>query len=127
MSKYRFDDLAAHLQDEYGEDLRWVANYDSDSYEYEFHHIRDDLDRDLKTHQLDRVIHRSLAVYNKRHAEEVYFHLGDADSLVVDYEKGTAFHLFLDDTRGVTVMLEPDVDVSLTQFDHEWRAKVSVK
>ena len=121
MAKRRFEALADHLRDRYGEDLRWVADFDAGSYEYRFHHVRRDLKNDLKDRQLDYLIHRSLAVYNRRHAEEVYFHLGSADSLVVDYERGTAVHLFLDDRRGVVVMLEPTVPVTLPDFVEEWR------
>ncbi|MDX1746444.1 MAG: hypothetical protein R3324_10945 [Halobacteriales archaeon] len=124
MPKFRFDGLVAFLRDRYGEDLRWVANYNSESYSYRFHHVRTDLQNDLKGNQLDYVIHRSLAVYNKRHAEEVYFHLGESNYLTVAYEQGTAFHVFLDDKRGVTIMLEPDVQVTIPDAIEEYRAHV---
>ena len=124
MPKYRFEPLVDHLRDRYGDDLRWVANYNARSYDYRFHHVRGDLKGDLKGIQLDHVIHRSLAVYNKRHAEEVYVHLGEADSLVVRYERGTAVHVFLDDRRGVTVMVEPTVEVALPAFTDDCRARV---
>ncbi|WP_435333244.1 hypothetical protein [Haloarchaeobius sp. TZWWS8] len=116
MKKFRFDRLVDDLRTQYGDDLRWVANYNSETYEYRVRYVRPDLETELKDNQLDYVIHRSLAVYNKRHAEEVYFHLGEADSLVVQYERGTAYHVFLDDTRGITIMFEPDVSVTLPSF-----------
>ncbi|WP_137285384.1 hypothetical protein [Halorussus salinisoli] len=116
MAKFDFDDLVSFLREQYGEDLRWVVNYNSKSYDYRFHHVRKDLEGDLKGIQLDYVIHRSLAVYNKRHAEGVYFHLGESDYLIVNYERGKAIHLFLDDKRGVTIMLEPDVAATLPDF-----------
>ncbi|MDX1746631.1 MAG: hypothetical protein R3324_11890 [Halobacteriales archaeon] len=122
MPKPRLEALVEFLLDRYGEDLRWVATYDTASFDYRFHHIRTDVKDDLKGRQLDHVIHRSLAVYNKRHAEEVYFHLGESDYLIVDYELGTAFHLFLDDRRGVTVMLEPDTELTLPTFVDECRS-----
>ena len=127
MAKYDFDDLVSFLRERYGEDLRWIANYNSESYDYEFQHIRNDLKNDLKGNQLDYVIHRSLAVYNKRHTEEVYFHLGESDYLIVNYERGKAFHVFLDDKRGVTIMIEPDVSVSLPEFVDDCRDRIEPK
>jgi hypothetical protein len=124
MKKFQFDGLVAFLRDRHGEDLRWVANYNSETYDYRFHHVREDVRNELRGNQLDYVVHRSLAVYNKRHAEEVYFHLGEADHLVVDYERGTAYHLFLDDVRGVTIVLEPDVSVALSEFVGACRARI---
>lgn len=124
MAKFDFRGLVEFLREQYGEDLRWVANYNSKTYDYRFHHTRDDIKNDLKGNQLDYVIHRSLAVYNKRHAEDVYFHLGESDHLIVNYERGTAFHLFLDDVRGVTVMLEPSVSITVPEAIEEWRNHV---
>lgn len=40
----------------------------------------------------------------------------------MDYERGTAFQVFLDDDRGVTVMIEPDVSVTLSETIDEWRS-----
>lgn len=125
MAKFSFDGLVDFLQNAFGEDLRWVANYNSETYDYTFRYIREDLESELKGGELDYVIHRSLAVYNKRHAEEVYFHLGEADHLSVTYDRGTAFHVFLDDKRGVTIMLEPDVPVTLPDFVEECRAEIT--
>lgn len=124
MPKFKFDKLVQYLRDQYGQDLRWIANYNSETFDYRFHHIRKDLKNDLKGNQLDYVIHRSLAVYNKRHAEEIYFHLGESDYLIVNYERGTAYHLFLDDKRGVTIMLEPDVSVTLPDVIDDCRAHI---
>ncbi len=121
MPKFAYEALVRFLRDRHGRDLRWVANYNSKTYDYRFHHIREDLETELSEHQLDYVVHRSLAVYNKRHAEEVYFHLGASDYLIVSYERGTAVHLFLDDVRGVTIMLEPDVSVTLPDVIDECR------
>jgi hypothetical protein len=125
MRKFQFDGLVDALTEQYGADLRWVANYNSKTYNYRFHHVRDGLKNELTGNQLDYVVHRSLAVYNRQHAEDVYFHLGDSDYLVVDYERGTAFHLFLDDVRGVTVVLEPDVSVTLPDTIADWRDHIS--
>ena len=124
MKKYSLDRLVAFLEERYGDDLRWVANYNSRTYEYRFHHIRDDLTTEFTGNQLDFLVHRSLAVYNKRHAEEVYFNLGEADSLVVDYEHGTALHVFLDDRRGVTIVVEPAVSVTLPDLVDECREHI---
>ena len=118
------DELVVFLRDRYGDDLRWVANYNSQTYDYRIHHVRDDLTTELTGNQLDYVIHRSLAVFNKRHSEEVYFHLGESDYLVVHYERGTALHVFLDDERGVTVMLEPEVPFTLPDLVSDCRAHI---
>lgn len=124
MPNYEFDSLLSYLRAEYGADLRWVANYDSQRYNYKVRHVRKDLEGELKGAQLDHVIHRSLAVYNKRHAEGIYFHLGESDHLTVHYERGTAIHVFLDDHRGVTIMLEPDVSVTLPEFVEDCRERL---
>ncbi|WP_440988329.1 hypothetical protein [Haloarchaeobius baliensis] len=126
MQKYSLDRLVPFLENRYGDDLRWVANYNSRTYEYRFHHVRDDLTTEFTGNQLDYLVHRSLAVYNKRHAEEVYFNLGAADSLVVDYEHGTALHVFLDDRRGVTIVVEPTVSVTVPDLVDECREHIDV-
>lgn len=126
MPKFDIGGLVDFLRDGYGEDLRWVANYNSKTYDYHIHHVRKDLKNELKGIQLDHLVHRSLAVYNKRHAENVYFHLGESDYLIVDYERGTAFHLFLDKHRGVTIMLEPHVSVTLPDVIDDWRSKIKL-
>lgn len=120
------DDFVAlddFLTAEFGDDLRWFAAFDAKSYDYDFFHVREDLRRDLKSHQLDYIIHRSLASFSKRNAEDVYFHLGDADYLVAGYESGTAYHVYLDDRRGLVVMLEPDTAVTLPKFVDTIREK----
>lgn len=124
MQKFSFDRLIPFLENRYGDELRWVANYNSRTYEYRFHHIRDDLTTEFTGNQLDYLVHRSLAVYNKRHAEEVYFNLGEADSLVVDYENGTALHVFLDDRRGVTIVVEPTVSVTVPDLVDDCREHI---
>lgn len=124
MKRYDFEPLVDHLVTTHGDDLRWVANYNSQSFSYEFQFIRNDLKTELTGNQLDYVIHRSLAVYNKRHTEEVYFHLGDAHQLTVNYDKGTAVHVFLDDVRGVTIMVEPDLSLVFPDFVEECRDRI---
>jgi len=109
MPKPRYDNLVTSLRDEFGDGLRWVASFDSDAYSYDVRHIRDDLKSDLSGLDLDTVIHRSMAVFNRDHVEDVYFHLGDATALLVRHEKATAVHLYLSRNRGVVVKLEPDV------------------
>ncbi|WP_435101777.1 hypothetical protein [Halarchaeum sp. P4] len=123
MWKEEFATLDDYLSDEYGDDLRWFAAFDAKSYDYDVYHVRKDLQQDLKGNQLDYVIHRSLASFSKQNAEGVYFHLGDADHLVAGYERGSAHHVFLDDRRGLVVMLEPDTDVTLPEFPKTVREK----
>lgn len=125
MPKFKLDGLVPYLRKEYGEGLRWVPNYNSETYSYNVHHVRDDARKELQGNQPDYVIHRSLAEYNKRHTEEVYFHLGESNYLVADYERGTAFHGFADDVRGVTTTLEPDIQIRLPTLDETCRGKVA--
>ncbi|MEA5386272.1 hypothetical protein VB773_09495 [Haloarculaceae archaeon H-GB2-1] len=80
MAKPRYDDLKSFLADRFGDSLRWVASFDSDSYTYNVRWIRDDLKTDLSNFDFDTIVHRSMAVFNRRHVEDVYFHLGDANS-----------------------------------------------
>lgn len=120
----RFDPLRDHLRETLGEDLRWLASFDAESYDYDFHHVREDLETDLTDRQLDYVVHRSLAVFNKRHVDGIYFNLGESSSLVADYERGRAVHGFLDDRRGFVVTVEPDRDVSLPGFVEECREQL---
>jgi hypothetical protein len=124
MPKFDIGPLVTVLRDRYGDELRWVANYNSDTYAYRVYHVRADLENELTGNQLDYLIHRSLAVFNKRHSEEVYFHLGESEYLLVHYERGTALHVFLDETRGVTIMLEPDVSLTLPNAVEEFRSHV---
>lgn len=126
MQKYDLSGLTSFLRDEYGSDLRWVANYNSKNYDYDIQFVKASLKNELKGNQLDYIIHRSLAVYNKRHTEEVYFHLGESNYLITDYERGTAFHIFLDDTRGVTIMLEPNIPVTLPAFVETCQEKIAL-
>jgi hypothetical protein len=116
MQKYDFTDLLAFLKESFGEDLRWVANFRADTTQYKFQFVRDDLTDDLRSRDLDNVIHRSLAVFNRRHVDRVYPHLGTSRYVLAEYERGLALHLYLDDARGVAVVLEPDAEVDLPGF-----------
>ncbi|WP_135852085.1 hypothetical protein [Halorussus salinus] len=116
MPKPRYDSLVTYLRDELGDGLRWVASFDSDDYSYDVRYIREDLKADLSGLDLDTIIHRSIAVFNRDHVEDVYFHLGDAKALLVRHEKATAVHLYLSRNRGVVVKLEPDVSFQYPDF-----------
>ena len=111
--------LVAHLLDEHDDGLRWVARFDSDSYSYNVEYIRDDLTTELSTHDLDVVIHRTVALFNRPYVEEVYTHLGDAQALVLQHERATAVHLYLSDREGLVIKLRAGIDVTLPQFVDE--------
>jgi hypothetical protein len=113
MSDWNFDALVEYVREEFGDDLRWVASFDSDRFTYQVRYIRDDLRTDLSDLELQTIIHRSMAVFNRDHVEDVYFHLGEARSLVVDHENATAFHLYLDDHRGVVVKVEAGASITV--------------
>ena len=116
MPKPRYDRFTADLEDALGDRLRWVASFDSDDYSYEVRYIRKDLKNDLSSLDLDTIIHRSLAVFNRQHVEDVYFHLGDAEALLVRHERATALHFYLSRNRGVVVKLEPDASFEFPDF-----------
>lgn len=120
MAKPRYDALADHLREQYGDHLRWVATFDSDRFTYRVRSIRDDLRTDLSEHQLDTIIHRSMALFDRDRMDDVYFHLGEVEALLVQHEAAMAVHIYLDDSTGVVVKIERDAEVRMpTQVD-EW-------
>lgn len=54
----------------------------------------------------------------------MYVHLGESDCRIVNYERGTAHHLFGNEEEGVTIMLEADVAVTLPDTIDDWRAQL---
>ena len=116
MAKPDYDALISFLEERYGDALRWVASFDSDRIEYTVRYIRDDLKTDLSGLDFDTIVHRSMVVFNRRHVEDVYFHLGDARSLVAEYDDAMAVHLYLDDPRGVVIKIENGAEVSMPAF-----------
>ncbi|WP_135826380.1 hypothetical protein [Halorussus ruber] len=116
MPKPRYDELTADLEAKFGDRLRWVASFDSDDYSYDVRYIRSDLKSELSGLELDTIIHRSLAVFNREHVEDVYFHLGEAKALLLRHEGATALHLYLSRNRGVVVKLEPDASFQYPDF-----------
>lgn len=116
MPKWNFRALVSHLESEYGDDLRWVASFDSDAITYKVRYVRDDLKTDLSDQELQVIIHRSMALFNRRHVEDAYFHLDDARALLVEYEGATAVHLYLNESRGVVVKLAEGTEVSMPSF-----------
>jgi hypothetical protein len=111
-----FDTLVTYLRDRFGEDLRWVASSDAETYRYRVRYIRPDLKTELSTHELDVVIHRSMGLFRRPYVEEVYTHLGPARSLVIEHERATAVHLYLSDTEGVIVKIAAGNEVALPSF-----------
>jgi hypothetical protein len=111
--------LVAHLLDRHGDGLRWLACFDSERYSYNVEYIRDDLTTELSTHDLDVVIHRTVALFNRPYVEEVYTHLGDAQCLVLQHERATAVHVYLSDREGLVIKLRAGIDVTLPEFVDE--------
>jgi len=116
MAKPDYDALVSFLTDRFGESLRWVASFDSRRFSYDVRYIRDDLKTELSGLDFDTIVHRSMAVFNRRHVEDVYFHLGDAESLLVEHEEAMAVHLYLDDRRGVVVKIGTGAEVTMPAF-----------
>jgi hypothetical protein len=118
------DSLVEWLQERYGDSLRWVASFDSDRFTYKVRYVREDLKTDLTEHQLDVLIHRSMAVYNRRHLEDVYNHLGTARSLVVEHDRAMAVHIYFDGSKGVVVKLSKDASVTTPSFTEDAMAEL---
>jgi hypothetical protein len=116
MAKPDYDALISFLEERYGDSLRWVASFDSERIDYTVRYIRDDLKTELSGLDFDTIVHRSMVVFNRRHVEDVYFHLGDARTLVAEYDDATAVHLYLDDRRGVVIKIESGAEVSIPAF-----------
>lgn len=116
MTQPAYDAFLDWLRDRFGDDLRWMASFNSETFDYEVRYVREDLKTDLSSLQLEYVIHRSMAVYNRDHLGDVYRHLGDAQSLVVQHERAMAVHLYFDDARGVVVKVSTDATVTTPTF-----------
>ncbi|WP_435348760.1 hypothetical protein [Haloarchaeobius sp. HRN-SO-5] len=116
MAKPNYEALVSFLHDRFGDSLRWVAAFDHEAFSYHVHYIRKGLESELSEQELDVVIHRSMTVFNKDHVEDVYSHLGEARSLVVEHERAMAIHLYLDDRNGVVVKVERGEEVTLPEF-----------
>lgn len=113
MPRRDYEALVAYLRDRFGDDLRWVASFDSARFDYTVRYVREDLKTDLTDSDLDTVVHRSMAVFDRAHVERPYAHLGDVRSLVVDHERATAVHLYLEERRGVVVKVQAGRSVTL--------------
>jgi hypothetical protein len=111
-----YDRLVDYLQDRFGDDLRWVASFDAKRYNYRMRYIRPDLKTELSNHEFDTVVHRSMALFRRPAVEEVYAHLGDAEALVIEYERATAFHLYLSDTEGVIIKIKAGHEIAVPSF-----------
>jgi hypothetical protein len=116
---YDYDALVAFLRDRYDDDLRWVASYDADTYKYKIRYIREDLKTELTTNKLDVMIHRTIALFDRPYVEEVYTHLGHAQSLVLHHEQATAVHIYLNDREGLVVKIKAGNSVAVPDFVDE--------
>jgi hypothetical protein len=111
-----YESLVAFLRDRFEDDLRWVASFNTDTYRYTVQYIRSDLHTELSSHDLDVVIHRSIALFNRPYVEEVYTHLGNVHSLVLQHDRATAVHFYLGDADGFVVKIRAGNDVSIPGF-----------
>jgi len=108
-----YDNLVAVLRDRYDDDLRWIASFNTDSYRYEIQYIREDLTTELSNHDLDVVVHRSIALFNRPYVEEVYTHLGHAQSLILQHERATAVHIYLSENEGLTIEIRAGNEITV--------------
>lgn len=116
MSKPQYAALVDWLRGEFDDQLRWVASFNSKSHSHKVRYIREDLKTELTGHQLDTIVHRSMAVFNRRHVEDVYFHLGEAECLIARHERAMAVHIYLSDVTGVVIKLTSEASVTLPDF-----------
>ncbi|MGM0592822.1 MAG: hypothetical protein ACQETI_14600 [Halobacteriota archaeon] len=121
-----YDAFVSWLNDEYGGALRWVASFNHERFTHTVWFVRGDLRTELTEQQLDVIVHRSLAVFNKTHVEDVYTHLGDVRSLVVEHERATAVHVYLSEEVGVVVKLEPEATIEIPGFAAACREALGV-
>ncbi|WP_267643557.1 hypothetical protein [Haloarchaeobius amylolyticus] len=119
-----YDRLVAYLRDRFDDDLRWVASFDTESYDYAVEYIRPDLRTELSTHEFDTVVHRSIGLFRRPYVESVYTHLGPARTLVVEHERATAVHLYLTDTEGVIIKIKEGNEICLPDFADECLAQL---
>ena len=111
-----YDSLVAFLQEEFDDDLRWVASFNATSYNYTMRYIRPDLTSELSGHEFDIVVHRSIALFRRPYVEEVYSHLGPARTLVIEHERATAVHLYLSEVTGVIVKIKAGHEIAVPTF-----------
>ncbi len=114
-----YDALVAYLEDRFEEDLRWIASFNTKTYRYTVQYIRPDLTTELSSHDLDVVIHRTIALFNRGYVEQVYTHLGDAKSLVLDHDRATAVHVYLGKNEGFVVKIRTGNEVTVPTFVDE--------
>ncbi|WP_435361580.1 hypothetical protein [Haloarchaeobius sp. DFWS5] len=118
-SNPNYDRLVAYLRDRFDDDLRWVASFDAQRYDYTVQYVRPDLQTELSTHDFDTVVHRSIGLFRRPYVESVYTHLGDARTLVIEHERATAVHLYLSDTKGVIIKIKAGNEISVPRFADE--------
>lgn len=111
-----YDRLVAFLRDRFDDDLRWVASFNARTYGHKMRYIRPDLRTELSTYEFDVVVHRMIALFRRSYVEEVYPHLGDANSLVLEHDRATAVHIYLSDEDGVVVKIRAGNEVTIPSF-----------
>lgn len=114
-----YDALVAWLQDRHGQDLRWLASFDHRKFDHRVRYIRPDLKTELSSLELDTIVHRFMAVFNRQHVEDVYFHLGAAEAMLVKHKRAMAVHLYLTEHTGVVVKLAEEAELTVPTFFEE--------
>lgn len=126
MAAPNYDALAEWLETSFEGDLQWVASFNHRTFSYKVKYIREDLKTELSGLELETIIHRSMAVLSRDHVEDVYFHLGDAEALLVKHEKAMAVHLYLTDETGVVIKLADGAEISVPGFFEDCRDRLDI-
>lgn len=115
-TKPDYDNVLAFLHDRFVDDLRWVASFDTTTYDYQMHYIKPGVETELSDQEFDAVVHRSMALFRRPAVEEAYGHLGSARALVIEHERATAVHIYLSATTGLIIKVRAGSDVTVPAF-----------
>ncbi len=113
-------ELVAELQQQAGDALRVVAEYDREGYDV--HYVREDVGARLD--ERADPIHRNLVLegISREHLEDL-FGAGDLHCSMHRFDDMTAFHFAEEEYTGLFVSVESDVDLPLASFaDTCWRS-----
>jgi len=114
------DELVAELQQQAGDALRVVAEYDREGYEIRY--VREGVGARLDDRA--EAIHRNLVLegISREHLEDL-FDAGELHCSMHRFDEVTAFHFAEREYEGLFVSVDSDVDIPLASFtDTCWQS-----